>query len=64
MKYKIWRFYLSNTTGSTEDFDVDIPFKTVESDTFNVYYLEDPTYDQDLGGTVYKFKFMEVLNGN
>ena len=32
--------------------------------TFNVYYLEDPTYDQDLGGTVYKFKFMEVLNGN
>lgn len=49
---------------STEDFDVDIPFKTVESDTFNVYYLEDPTYDQDLGGTVYKFKFMEVLNGN
>jgi len=48
---------LSRWLDETETFD--IPFISVDKGSYNLYYLEGKTYDEDLGGTMYHFKFVE-----
>lgn len=52
---------LSLIKWTTEGVDfVSLPFKFVETDYYDIYYLNTPTYDQDIGGTNYSFLFKEA----
>lgn len=39
---------------------VSLPFEFVETDYYDIYYLNTPTYDCDIGGTNYSFLFKEA----
>lgn len=40
---------------------IPLNYGSVDTEDYFIYYITNPTYDEDLGGTIYIFTFQEVL---